>query len=175
MSSTAPSITKRVALLGILGAQALALSFLENLIPALPGLPPGAKPGFSNIVTMYTVSALGIGEALYITLIKALFAGLTRGPTAFFMSFAGGLLSTLVMFGLLRLHNRPFGIAGISVAAAVAHNFGQLLAAMALTGTTTVIGYAPLLIFFAIMTGLVTGTVLKTVMPALDRQRSFFV
>ena len=175
MSSTAPSITKRVALLGILGAQALALSFLENLIPALPGLPPGAKPGFSNIVTMYTVSALGIGEALYITLIKALFAGLTRGPTAFFMSFAGGLLSTLVMFGLLRLHNRPFGIAGISVAAAVAHNFGQLLAAMALTGTTTVIGYAPLLIFFAIMTGRVTGTVLKTVMPALDRQRSFFV
>jgi heptaprenyl diphosphate synthase len=40
--------TKRVALLGILGAQALAVSFLEGLLPALPGLPPGAKPGFST-------------------------------------------------------------------------------------------------------------------------------
>lgn len=175
MSTQPASLSKRIALLGILGAQALALSFLENLIPALPGLPPGAKPGFSNIVTMYAVSSMGLGEAVYITVIKAVFAGLTRGPAAFLMSIAGGLLSTLVMFGLLRLHGRPFGIAGISVAAAVAHNFGQLLAAAILLGTTTVLGYAPLLLFFAIITGLVTGTVLKTVMPALDRQSKFFV
>jgi heptaprenyl diphosphate synthase len=170
MSSTTPSITKRIALLGILGAQALALSFLENLIPALPGLPPGAKPGFSNIVTMYTAARMGLSEALYITLIKSIFAGLTRGPVAFFMSLAGGLLSTLVMFGLLNLRKRPFGIAGISVAAAVAHNIGQLLCAMIIIGTTTVLGYAPVLVFFAILTGLVTGTILKIVLPALDRQ-----
>ncbi|NLX93720.1 MAG: Gx transporter family protein, partial [Clostridiales bacterium] len=54
MSSKSTALTKKIALLGILGAQALALSALENLIPAFPGLPPGAKPGLSNIVTMYT-------------------------------------------------------------------------------------------------------------------------
>ena len=36
---------RKTALLGILCAQAIALSFLENLIPSLPFLPPGAKPG----------------------------------------------------------------------------------------------------------------------------------
>ncbi|HZK39043.1 MAG TPA: Gx transporter family protein [Clostridia bacterium] len=173
MSSKSSALTKKIALLGILGAQALVLSALENLIPTLPGMPPGAKPGLSNIVTMYTAARIGLFEALYITTIKAAFAGLTRGPAAFFMSFSGGLLSTILMFGLLRLRERPFGIAGISVAAAVAHNTGQLFAAMVLTGTSSVLGYAPVLGFFAIITGLVTGTVLRIVLPALDKQRKF--
>jgi len=164
---------KKIALLGVLGAQALALSFMENLIPPLPGLPPGAKPGFSNIVTMYTAATMGLGEALYITAIKAIFAGLTRGATAFFMSLSGGLLSTFVMFGLMQIKKQPFGIAGIAVAAAVAHNIGQLLAAIFITGTISVAGYAPLLLLFSIITGLVTGTVLKIVMPALEKQSRF--
>ena len=164
---------RKIALLGILGAQALALSFMENLIPPFPGLPPGAKPGFSNIVTMYTAATMGLGEALYITAIKAIFAGLTRGATAFFMSLSGGMLSTFVMFGLMRLKKQPFGIAGIAVAASIAHNLGQLLAATAITGTLSVLGYAPLLLFFAIITGLVTGTVLKIVLPALEKQSRF--
>ncbi len=164
---------RKIALLGILGAQALALSFLENLIPPLPGLPPGAKPGFSNIVTMYTAATMGLGEALYITVLKAVFAGLTRGATAFFMSICGGLSSTFVMFWLIKLKKQPFGIAGIAVASAVAHNLGQLLAAMVITGTYSVLGYAPLLFFFAVITGLVTGTVLKVVMPALKKQSRF--
>lgn len=75
---------RKTALLGILCAQAIALSFLENLIPSLPFLPPGAKPGFSNIVTMFTVLTLGLPQAMCITVFKALFALMTRGATAFF-------------------------------------------------------------------------------------------
>ncbi|MBQ1895476.1 MAG: Gx transporter family protein, partial [Clostridia bacterium] len=95
--------TSFVALLGVLGAEALALSFLENFIPAVPGLPPGAKPGFANIVTMFTASTMGFLPALAITVLKSLFAFVTRGATAGMMSFAGGLLSTIVMVLLLRL------------------------------------------------------------------------
>ncbi len=166
---------KNIALLGILSAQALALSYLEGLLPALPGLPPGAKPGFSNIVTMFTASAMGLRQALYITLIKAVFAGLTRGPTALFMSFSGGLLSTMVMWLLLRLKKQLFGIIGVSVASAVAHNAGQLLAAVVLTGTKAIIGYAPLLTVFAIVTGIITGAVLKAVIPVLIKQKMYFL
>lgn len=168
-------LTKRVALMGVLGAQALALSFLESLLPPLPGMPPGAKPGFSNIVTMYTVSSIGTVQAFYITLIKALFAGLTRGPSAFMMSLVGGVLSTLTMSALMRMSGKPLGIAGISVSSAVAHNAGQLLVAMVMLKSTAAIGYMPVLIFFSIATGLVTGTVLKYLMPALDRQSEFFL
>ena len=168
-------LTKRVALLGILGAPALALTFLESLLPPLPGMPPGAKPGFSNIVTMYTVSSIGTAQALYITLIKAIFAGLTRGPSAFVMSLVGGIFSTLTMSALLRMSGRPLGIAGISVSSAVAHNAGQLLVAMVLLKSVAAAGYLPVLIFFSVATGLVTGTVLKYIMPALDRQSEFFL
>ena len=56
---------RRAALLGLLSALALALSFLEGLLPPLPV--PGARLGLSNLVTMYALSALGLPSALAIT------------------------------------------------------------------------------------------------------------
>ena len=50
---------KRLALMGLLFALAMALSFLESLLPALPMLPPGIRLGLSNIVTMYALFVLG--------------------------------------------------------------------------------------------------------------------
>lgn len=168
------SRSARIALLGMLGAQALVLSYFENLIPAFPGLPPGAKPGFSNIITMFAVSRLGLSSALAITIMKALFAGLTRGTTAFFMSLAGGVLSTLTMALLLRKGESVFGFAGVGVICAIAHNAGQLIVCVILTGTSAVLGYAPVLLLFALFTGFVTGTILKYIMPAFDKQQRFF-
>ncbi len=167
--------TKRIALLGILGAQALVLSFLESLLSPLPGLPPGAKPGLSNIVTMFTAATMGLGDALLITLFKAVFAGLTRGFTAFLMSLAGGVLSTLVMVAFLKWQKNPFGILGVSIMAAVAHNAGQLLVACFISGTPALLlGYGPLLLLFGILAGAVTGIILKFVFPALEKQSAFF-
>ena len=65
--NTKNSKTKRIAFFGTMGALALSLSFLESLIPPLPGLPPGAKPGLSNVVTMFLASSSGIGSAFVIT------------------------------------------------------------------------------------------------------------
>ncbi len=162
--------TKRVALLGIMGALALALSFLESLIPALPGLPPGAKPGLSNIVTMFLASSSGIADAFFITVLKAVFAGITRGATAMFMSASGGLLSTVAACILLRSKKSNIGYIGIGIICAVCHNIGQLISACLISGTPSLIfGYGPLLLIFAVATGFVTGTVLKTVIPALNR------
>ena len=45
-------VSATVALTGLLAALALALSFLEGLLPPLPFLTPGAKLGLSNIFTM---------------------------------------------------------------------------------------------------------------------------
>ncbi len=160
--------TRQIALVGILGAQALALSWLESLLPAFPLLPPGAKPGLSNIVTMFTVSALSPAYALFIVLIKAAFAGITRGLTALLMSLCGGLMSLLAMWLLLRkLKKNPLGLVGIGVLCALAHNFGQLIAAAIITDTVTIAGYAPALLVFGVATGIVTGCVFKAVSPLL--------
>ena len=96
------NLTRKIAVTGMMCALALALSYLETLIPAYPGFPPGAKPGLSNIVTMFMASCAGSGYAFFITIIKGLFAGVTRGMTAMLMSLSGGILSTAAACLLFR-------------------------------------------------------------------------
>lgn len=159
--------TKKIALMGVLGALALALSFAESLLmPQAAFLPPGAKPGLSNIITTFAASSMGFGGAIYIVLLKAVFALVTRGATAFFMSLSGGLLSMAVILLLLKV--KAVGFIGIGVASSCAHNLGQLAVSCVLTGTKAILNYAPFLLLFGVATGLVTGTVLKIVMPKLE-------
>lgn len=167
-------IAYKTALSAILCAQALALGFLESLIPPFPFLPPGAKPGFSNIITMFAAGSLGLPQALTITLVKGGFALITRGFTAGIMSLSGGILSTLAMWLLLKFASNKLGLIGISVICAFCHNAGQLGAAAVITGSGVIIYYAPALAAFGIATGAVTGLILKAVIPVLEKQKNHF-
>lgn len=167
--------TQKIALLGILSAQALALSFIENLLPAMPFLPPGVKLGLSNIVTMFTAGTMGLLPALAVTLIKSLFVLLTRGVTAFFMSFGGGFLSTVAMCLMIRFVKDKSGFVGVAVVSAVCHNIGQLAVSIIVTKTTAFVYYAPVLLLSGVVMGIITGIILKAVMPLLMKQSKFFI
>lgn len=170
------NVTRRIALAGILGAQALTLAWLESLLPAFPFLPPGAKPGLSNIVTMFAASTLRLSDALFIVIIKAGFAGITRGATAFLMSFCGGIMSLAAMCLMFRVSKKnPLGLIGSGVCCALAHNLGQLAAAAIITDTVTIAGYAPALLVFGVCTGIITGLIFKAVSPLLIKQSKYFV
>lgn len=158
--------TYKIALFGMLGAVALVLSFLESLIPMSSFMPPGAKAGFSNIATMLAASVLGLVPALAIALIKAGFALVTRGVTAFFMSLCGGVLSTAVMYLLFKFSKRT-GYLVIGVISALMHNLGQLAVAAVLVGNSAVLGYAPVLLISGIVTGALTGSLLRVTMPKI--------
>lgn len=160
--------SKKVAFYGILGALSLVLSFFESvLIPSVPFLPPGAKLGLSNLVTMYAASVGGFFGGMYIVLIKSAFALVTRGLTAGFMSLAGGLLSCVAVCLLIKKEGKVFSFFGIGVASAVMHNLGQLIASCIITGTPALLGYGKYLMVFALITGSVTGTALLLIMPRL--------
>ena len=162
--------TNKVALLGIFGALALVLSFLEGMfVPDIPFLPVGAKPGLSNVITMYIASAMGFPGAVYITMLKALFALITRGTTGAFMSFTGGMLSTVCVCLLIKYQGRIFSYLGLGIAGAVMHNLGQLIAACIVSGTFALVNYGKYLLIFALVTGSVTGTVLLVLMPRLSK------
>jgi heptaprenyl diphosphate synthase len=162
--------TNRVALLGIFGAVALVLSFLESmLVPDIPFLPVGAKPGLSNIITMYIAGTMGFPGAVYITMLKALFALITRGATGAFMSFSGGLLSTVAVCLLIKYQGRVFSYLGLGIVGAVMHNLGQLVAACIVSGTFALMNYGKYLLIFALITGTVTGSVLMVLMPRLEK------
>ncbi len=162
------NISNKIALYGIMGALALSLSFIESLLPALPFLPPGAKPGLANIVTMFAACSLGLPAALYIAVLKALFALVTRGVTAFFMSLCGGLLSGAAMYILFKFKEK-IGLTGISVISALMHNFGQLIVSFFIVGSSAVFGYAPFLILFGIVSGILTGVIFKIILPAVNK------
>lgn len=162
---------RKVALLGVFGAEAIALSFLESLLPSFI---PGAKLGLSNIVTMFFASALGARYALGVTLFKAIFALVTRGYTSFLMSLCGGFLSLAGMLILFRLSKEKVGYIGIGVASAVLHNIGQLVVAGFLI-EKSVYSLTAALILVGAVTGILTGTVLKLLMPVLLRLRHIAV
>lgn len=158
---------QRVALLGVMTAVALALSAAEMTLPPIPMLPPGAKLGLSNLVTMYVAGTIGLVPAVCIALVKGFFSGLMCGFTAMLMSLCGGVASTFIMWLLLRL-KKPFGYAGLGVSGALTHNAAQLLVAALLT-TPAVIYYIPWLILFGILSGFLTGAVLRVIFPLLSR------
>ena len=160
------SSAKFVAFTGILAALAVVLSLLENLLPPVPGMPPGAKLGLSNIVSMYTAGCVGFFPAMAVALVKGLFAFLTRGITAGLMSTAGGLFSTLIVWLLLK--KLRFGLLGASAAGALAHNTAQLVIACLLT-SFAVLYYAPILVLLGTASGILTGLALGVLLPPLEK------
>lgn len=161
-------LTRSIAYNGILTALALVLSAVEMSLPPLPMLPPGAKLGLSNIVTMYVAGSAGLFPAVCIAVVKGLFSGLMRGFTAMLMSLCGGIASTFVMWALLQLPNHPFGFIGLGVAGALTHNASQLAVAALLT-TPAILYYVPWLILFGVLSGILTGMVLRVILPLLNK------
>lgn len=155
----------RIALLGILAALAIVLSWLESVLPALPV--PGGKWGLSNLATMTALFTLGTPAAVGVTVAKAVFA-LFRGGTACLMSLSGGLLATLTMALLVQRLRERLGWLGLGMAGAVAHNAGQLLCAMALVDIS-LWRTAPVLLLMALAAGCITGLVMHILRPALKR------
>lgn len=159
---------KKLTLTSLFLAMALVLSYLEHLIPPLPFMPPGVKLGLSNIITMYCLFAAGAPSAFAVAILKSLFVFLTRGMIAGLLSALGGLLSLLGMLLLLKCFKSRISYAALSIAGAVLHNLGQLLGAAWLIGSLLTY-YIPLLLLSGMAMGLITGTLLRIVMPALRR------
>lgn len=154
-----------VALCAVLVALALALSFVERLMP----LPlPGAKLGLANVVTLVALALLKRRYAAMILfcrcLLGAVFGG---GITGLTFSLCGGALALGAM--VLAGKSGLFSVYGISVLGASAHQVGQILAAMGLMGSGAVAGYLPWLLLVAVLTGLLTGVLCAGVLQVLRR------
>ena len=160
--------SREVAWTGMLFALAIALSFLESAITPLLGLMPAMKLGLSNLVVMYALLFLNTRTAAELVLLKALFALLTRGPTAGFLSLCGGVLSFLVLWGLLHLPASP-GEFIFTVSGALAHNIGQLLGASVLLSSAMALGYAPVLLVVGLCVGALSCVLSKSLFAAMPK------
>lgn len=159
---------RRLTLLALLTAIALTIFMAEAQLP--PILPiPGVKLGLANIVTVYAIFALGPGDAMMILLCRVFLGSVFSGQMmTLFYSLAGGVLSWLVMLLLRRvLTLRQMWLC--SPIAGIFHNLGQLLAAVVLMGTWTVLAYLPYLIIAGAISGAFTGLCAQFLLEKLKK------
>ncbi|MBQ9119266.1 MAG: Gx transporter family protein [Lachnospiraceae bacterium] len=144
--------TKKIAFLGLCTAVALVLAYVEHLLPPLFSAVPGIKIGLPNIVIIFVLYRCGWREAVGVSLVRMIVVSFLFGNLmALIYSISGACFSMLVMILLKRMNF--LSIVGVSVAGAVFHNVGQILAAMVLLGTAE-LGYY--LIVLAV-TGTISG------------------
>ena len=158
---------KDIARYGLMLTLALVLSWVETLIPFAFPL-PGMKIGLANIVIVTMLYAAGPKRAALISFLRLLLVMITFGnASAFLYSLAGAALSFAVMC-LLKKTDR-FGVTGVSIAGALAHNVGQILVAALVLETVTIGYYLPWLMISSAVSGLLIGILGGVLSPRLGR------
>ena len=151
--------TERIAGLGLLTSLALIVSYIELLIPIPVGI-PGVKPGLANMVTVWALYALGPLEALAVNGMRILLAGFLFGSLSMILySLAGAALSFLCMY--MAKKSGLFSVTGVSIIGGVAHNMGQLLVAVCVLETGSLLYYGPVLLAAGMITGMLVGLITR--------------
>ena len=146
---------KKIALLGVLAALAIVLSYLESLIPPLVAI-PGVKIGLANIAVMLALYKLSVKEAALISICRNLVIFLLFGGLlALLYSLAGSIFSLTVMCILKKF--TPFSEIGVSVAGGVTHNIAQIVVAVFTFSTPSLMLYLPVLLVSGTIAGIVIG------------------
>lgn len=147
---------RTLAILSMLVAVAMLLSYIEHLIPPLVAV-PGVKLGLANVASVFALYILGRKYAVAVSLVRVLLSSVLFGnPAAFIYAFSGAVLALL---GMCLLKSVPFlSEVGVSVVGAVLHNVGQIAAAAVVMRTGEIILiYLPPLIATGTVAGVVIG------------------
>lgn len=149
--------TKNIVLYGLLIALAFILSYVESMIP-IPVPIPGIKIGLANLVVITALYLMGPQQALVLSMLRILLVAFTFGNlSTMLFSFAGGILSWTLM--VLGRKVKGLSITGVSILGGVGHNIGQILVAIVVVNSLSLIYYLP----FLILSGLIAGTVIGMV------------
>ncbi|MBP3781616.1 MAG: Gx transporter family protein [Butyrivibrio sp.] len=163
--------TKRIAFLGLFVALAFVLSYIEFMLPLNIGI-PGAKIGIANLVVMVTLYTVGEKNAIALSIIRVVLVGLTFGNISMMMySLAGAALSLFAM--LLARKIGKLSMTGVSVLGGVFHNVGQIIVAMLVLETKSLLYYLPFLIIVGTITGIVIGIVSSLITVRVKKVLNF--
>ena len=162
-------MTKRLTRMSLLTALALIIFTIEAQIPALVPI-PGVKLGLANIITVYAMFCLGPRDTLLILLCRIFLGSIFSGQMMTLLySLSGGLLCYLVMIPMRKLVTEQ-QIWVCSILGALAHNIGQIIAAILIARTPGLIVYLPVLLISGILTGAFTGFCAQFVVQRLRKK-----
>ncbi|NLL72488.1 MAG: Gx transporter family protein [Clostridiales bacterium] len=147
--------SRKVASYGLFIALAFIFSYVEHLIP-MPFALPGMKLGLANLVIIIAIYGIGLKEAFVLSMVRILLVGFTfRDPSTLLFSFAGGILSWVLMAVFKK--SKLFSMVGVSIIGGIAHNVGQIIVAILYVKNTSLIYYLPLLMISGVVSGTLIG------------------
>ncbi|MCR5625965.1 MAG: Gx transporter family protein [Lachnospiraceae bacterium] len=143
----------------------MILSYIESLIPFFFGI-PGMKLGLSNLAVVFALYTYGGKEALTINIVRIVAVAVLFGNVmSLVFSVSGALLSLVLM--LLFKRTKAFSVMGVSIVGGVAHNAGQLIAAVFVVKNYKVAFYLPFLIIAGLVTGFIIGIISNEVLKRI--------
>lgn len=160
-------MNQKTAYLGLFAALAIIFGYVESLVPIFAGI-PGIKLGLANLAVLFILERYSYQEAALVSLIRILVLGFLFGNLfSILYSLAGASLSLTVM--TLLKSRSDFSLYGISIAGGVTHNVGQLLVAMCIMESTSLLYYGPALLISGVITGLIIGWLTTEVSKRIPR------
>ena len=122
---------RRYAVLGLVTAVALVLSYVEAILPPIWSAVPGIKIGLPNIIIIFILYKTGLKDAITVSAIRLFLVALLFGNAMTLVYSAAGAVLSLGLMTLCKKVNL-FSMLGVSIVGGVAHNLGQILVAMAI-------------------------------------------
>lgn len=160
-------MAKRIAYMGMLTALAFVFSYIEFLLPLNFGV-PGIKPGLANLTVMIALYLMSARAACTLSFVRIVLTGLTFGNAASMIySLAGGMLSLAAMLPAKRC--KAFSVTGVSILGGVFHNVGQILAAIVVLETASLLYYLPVLLISGTVAGALIGILASVVIRRLKK------
>ena len=155
----------KVAYFGVFTSLALIFSYVETLIPVNFGI-PGVKIGLANLIIVTALYKMRLPDVFLLSVVRVVLSGFIFGNYfSIIYSLAGGILSLAVMAFLKRAGG--FSVTGVSIAGGTFHNIGQLLVAMLVVETFSVIYYVPVLLAAGMLRGFVIGVTANEILKRL--------
>lgn len=137
-------------------AISIVLAIVETFLPPIPV--PGVKLGLANVVTLIILVIFNRKDAFIVLMIRIVLVALLRGNIfniSFFLSLSGGIMAYILM--ILSYKFKYFSLIGVSISGAFGHSLGQIIMAIFLLSTPSLIYYFPYILLLSIGTGVVTG------------------
>ena len=151
--------SKRISFCGVMTALAIVFGYVEHLVPFPIGI-YGIKLGLANLVVVVMLYTTKWYTAFSINLLRIFICFLLFGSaTSLLYSLFGGILSFFVMLTLKSMSKEHFSAVGTSICGAVAHNIGQIFAAVILLDEIRIAFYLPILIAIGAITGTLIGII----------------
>lgn len=159
---------KKITRLSMFLALSVVLNLIESIIPIFNGMIPGVKLGLANIVVLTVLYVYSFKDAVTISVLRVILVGILRTGLFginFWFSLCGSLLSILAMFIFKKT---KLSIVGVSIIGSLFHSFGQIIAAIIFLQNVNIIYYLPMIMIFAVPTGIIVGISSKEIVKFIN-------